>query len=267
MIRNVIFGVIALFWVVMNALLWHNELGPGELAASVPPETVFEKILSAPDASTLAVVRGGEKLGFLRWRPVVTEASPDGKVASGNEPQGMVRRISRYLIELEGSLLLPEWERTLKLDGNLEFGRALDWRGFVLRASMRPMRWEIKATAEERALWIIASEGETEWIRRLTFDELRDPRRLLPALNMPAAAAMLPPARAGAPSPALSFRPEWEARFDWLRIGRGRVRVYRLEARLPGRQNAVFLISRVGEILRAELPGGLKLLNDALYSL
>jgi hypothetical protein len=45
------------------------------------------------------------------------------------------------------------------------------------------------------------------------------------------------------------------------------VRVYRLQARLLDRYQIVVVVSRVGEILRVELPNGLLLVNEALSTL
>jgi hypothetical protein len=65
---------------------------------------------------------------------------------------------------------------------------------------------------------------------------------------------------------AFSLALKWEAHREWLRIGQNRVRVYRLEARLLDRHRIIVLVSRVGEILRVELPGELRLINDVLFS-
>jgi hypothetical protein len=55
-----------------------------------------------------------------------------------------------------------------------------------------------------------------------------------------------------------------DARSDWMQIGRSRVRVYRLSARLPGRLEATAFISRAGELLKIQLPDRLQLINDAI---
>ena len=55
-----------------------------------------------------------------------------------------------------------------------------------------------------------------------------------------------------------------DARSDWMQIGRSRVRVYRLSARLPGQLEATAFISRAGELLRIQLPDRLQLVNDAI---
>jgi hypothetical protein len=49
-----------------------------------------------------------------------------------------------------------------------------------------------------------------------------------------------------------------------MQIGRSRVRVYRLSARLPGQLEATAFISRAGELLKIQLPDRLQLVNDAI---
>ena len=58
----------------------------------------------------------------------------------------------------------------------------------------------------------------------------------------------------------------WTAHYEWLRIGHNRVRIYRLEAKLLDRHRVVVLVSRVGEILRVEFPGDIKLITDIHYA-
>jgi hypothetical protein len=49
-----------------------------------------------------------------------------------------------------------------------------------------------------------------------------------------------------------------------MQIGRSRVRVYRLSARLPGQLEVTAFISRAGELLRIQLPDRIQLVNDAI---
>lgn len=267
MLKNLGFILIAAFWVLMNVLLWQSQFGSGhKLVSSVPPSTVLEKILTAPDDSTLGIILDDTKVGYIRWRPRVEGTGASGQVASGSSPEGMVTRISEYNLEMDGSFLLQQFDRTIKLAGKMDFDDSMRWQEFELEASMRPMRWEVKGRSAERDLWIKAAEGHEDWVRRFTFDELKDPAGLLRELNVP-----LPglPTGQGSPSPSKNtegIRIEWEARFDWLQISGSRVRIYRLEGR-AGPLQIVVLVSRVGEILRVDLPGQVKLLNDALFAI
>ena len=55
---------------------------------------------------------------------------------------------------------------------------------------------------------------------------------------------------------------EWVAYNDAVRIGKARVRVYRLDAEFSSDQVVTILVSRVGEILRVALPGQLEFVNE-----
>ncbi len=57
---------------------------------------------------------------------------------------------------------------------------------------------------------------------------------------------------------------KWEAREDNFRIAHSNARVYRLQTRLLGSYEITLLVSRVGEILRLELPQDVVLVNDQL---
>ena len=74
MFGRLVFPLIALFWVVMNFLLWRSEFGGrGEIGGAVPVEVVWNKILTAPDDSALEVSHRGTKIGYFRWRANVGE--------------------------------------------------------------------------------------------------------------------------------------------------------------------------------------------------
>jgi hypothetical protein len=65
----------------------------------------------------------------------------------------------------------------------------------------------------------------------------------------------------------LSLGLQWEARQDWLKVGSARLRCYRLHTRLLEKYRAVVYVSRVGEILRVELPDGYVLQNTRMLLL
>jgi hypothetical protein len=58
----------------------------------------------------------------------------------------------------------------------------------------------------------------------------------------------------------------WEARYESVKLGHASIRAYRLRLNLLDHFAAVIFVSRVGEILRVELPGGIVLANDQLGS-
>lgn len=268
MTRRISFAIIALFWVVMNALLWRSEFGSGQtLGAKVPVLLVWEKILTAPDDSSLSINFQGKKLGYLRIRPNV-KSSAGGRVENESEPEGIVRRVAEYTLDVEGSLVAHTIARSVRVYGEFAFDTAFAWKRLRAETIIKPQTWEIKGSAVEKAFWFQSADGESEWIRRFSFDDLRQPGKLLREIDSPLASAILPQLATlqSASNAPISLALNWEARFEWLTIGRNKVRIYRLEARLLDRHRVVVLVSRVGEILRVELPGDVKLINDILYA-
>ena len=55
MARKLSFALITLFWITMNALLWRAEFAGKEVGAEVPVSLIWQKILTSPDDSGLAV--------------------------------------------------------------------------------------------------------------------------------------------------------------------------------------------------------------------
>jgi hypothetical protein len=268
MIKRATFVFIALFWVAMNTLLWRSEFSGQNLGASIPPTVVWEKILTAPDDSSLSINSQGKKLGYLRLRPRISEGAATGKIASENEPEGIVRRVSEYTLELDGSLVAQTLPRSIRFNGEFAFGTDLAWKRFRTQTLVRPYTWEVKGSAAEKEFWVQSKDDTSEWIQRFTPDDLRNPQRLATVLESPVLAALLPqllPAATRTNAP-LSLGLTWTARYEWLKIGHNKVRIYRLEAKLLDRHRIVVLISRVGEILRVEMPGEIKLVNDILYA-
>jgi hypothetical protein len=272
MIRHGSLVLIALFWVVMNGLLWRSEFGGGsKVAATVPPSTVWEKVLTAPDDSSLSININGKRLGYLRIHPRVSEAAPDPKITNPDEIEGIVRQVSGYNFQVEGSLVAEMIGRSVRFDSESVFDPNFSWQGFRAEATIRPNRWEIKANATDREVWLQSTDGQSEWIHSFPFEDFRNPERLLRQVESPILATLLPQilsavATTNTAAPSLSLGLKWETRMEWLRIGRSRVRIYRAEAKLLDQYRIIVLISRVGEILRIELPGEIKLINEVLYA-
>jgi hypothetical protein len=66
-------------------------------------------------------------------------------------------------------------------------------------------------------------------------------------------------------SPGLGVKSD--ASEETLQIGHAQARVYRVQTHLLDRDGVLILVSRVGEILRVELPGGWILVSDQLMAL
>jgi hypothetical protein len=267
MLRRVYLLPIVLFWITMNVLLWRSEFaGKSDAGGAIPVNVVWSRILTAPDPSGLEVHRRGEKIGFVRWRPNVGEERRSGRVLSEDmQPEGQVLELTGYTIDMEGNIVVEELSRRLRLEFRGEFETNNVWQTLVFRIQVRPAEWEIRARKADQTLAVTMDDAGSSWTRTYKFSEFRDPAKLLGDLGYPLGPMLAVP---GSPveepqelSPGLGLT--WTARNDWLKVGQTRVRVYRLETVVMDQYRATIFISRVGELLRVELPGDILLINDA----
>ena len=264
---RILFISLASFWVVMNVLLWRAEYGPRRtVGGSVPVELVWRRMLTAPDSSSLSVFHHGQKIGFCHWTTSVGEELSRLKADEG-PPEGMVRRVTGYRLELEGNIAWEEFTNRVRFDCSLKLSTNQLWQEFTLRFNLRPTVCEIHSVADEQFLRLLVDDGVDGFERRIKFSELQSPETLLPELAGPLAFGALAGLRGlggGRSVASLSDAIRCEARNDTIKLGPAQVRAYRLQARWLDRFQAVLWVSRVGEILRAELPDELVLENDQL---
>ena len=269
MFNRLYFPLVTLFWIVMNVLLWRAEFGGGrEFGSAVSTEVVWQKILTAPDDSTLEISLNGKKIGYCRWGANAGEELASGRISREDYlPEGMVKRLSHYTIDLEGNILPAPPAPRVRFNLHLVFATNHAWRELSLRVATRPSVWIIHTAAADETLDLRHEDETGKWTRTFTYQELRDPGQLVQELAGPLPWA-LPGAVVGLEQPKnLSLGLKWEARNDWLKIGHSQARVYRLQAPLLDRYQVVVIVSRVGEIMRVELPNGLLLVNEALTNL
>lgn len=283
--------LVTLFWVMMNVLLWRQEYGDRSGSASTVPATVvWEKMLTAPDTSSLTIFHKGRKIGFCHW---ITSVSEQLSQVRSDEapPEGMVGRVNNYRIQLEGNVAPEELQERLRFDGHLTLSRDHQWQEFGLRLNLRPGVWEIRSSAAERTLHVNGQDGQVKFQRVYQFSELQNPTALVGEIAGPLAAGMVSTlglimgpgapltnandtkgsnsktAQSGADQKAaflVSLGGKWEARHDSVKIGHSSAPAYRLHTRFLNRYDAVLFISRVGEILRVELPDQIVLVNDQM---
>jgi len=252
------------FWLAMNFLLWRQEFGGRHPEASpVPAPLVLHKILTAPDSSSLNVLWHGQSIGFCHWQTGTGEEW--SKVSTENIPAGMTTKNNGFQLRLEGSAVPPHWTNRLRFDATLTLGPRRVWQELELRVSVRPVTVSLRAIAADETLhWQTDEAGR--WSERvLKFSELRDPGAWVRELSGPLAGALIE--NLDLPLPENSAAPralDWEAWEDTIPIRHSQVRIYRLQTRLLGRFPVTVIASRVGEILRLELPGELELVNDQL---
>ena len=269
MLTRVVFGVLAAFWLTMNVLLWRAEYGAGPaLGSSVPAEVVWEKILTAPDSSSLSVFHKGKKSGFGHW---VTSVSEDLDRISSTDaaPEGMVRKIVNYRLELNGNIVWNDPADRFRFDSHLTLDRHRNWQEFALRLNFPGGSTELHGAAAEQAVRFTYQDETQKFARTFSFSELENPEALLQEFGGPFVGGLLTEIVPGLPKDRAALGNvglHWEARNESLKLGHSSVRVFRLKATLLDRFGIVVFVSRVGEILRVELPDGIVLVNDQLGS-
>jgi hypothetical protein len=268
MLPRLAFLVIAAFWVTMNVLLWRAEFRSGSrLGAAVPAEVVWQKVLTSPDNSSLDVYHRGKKVGFCRWACNVGEGISAGKTASEDTlPEDMVRRLSHYTIDFEGSTAVPGQSNRLGFSLHLRLATNNAWQAVNFRVNLRPYVFSIRSEAAAETVRLQFDDGADVWRQTFRFAEMRDPAKLAQQFGGPLAAGLLRSvALPGLHSRTnLSLGVNWEARQGSMQFGSAKIRAYQLRAGLFDRYEVIVLVSPVGEILRAEFPDGWVLANDAL---
>jgi len=263
-----LFILIALFWAAMNVMLWRAEYGAhGSAGSFVPVEVVWKKILTAPDNSPLSILQDGKRIGFCQWVTGVDEALAELDDAP---PEGMPNKAGNYRIGLSGDVSIAEVVRHLRFDCSLVLSANQSWQELKLHLGARPASWEIHSVAAEQTVRIKTDDGESRFERVFRLSDLQNPGALAPNYAGPFAYALL----GGLELPAATQSPrsiargiKWEARRDTLKIGHEPVGVYRLQTRMLDRYSIVIFVSRVGEILRVELPNRIVLMHDQLINL
>jgi hypothetical protein len=264
MVARVVFGLIALFWVTMNFLLWRAEWGSrGSGGSTVPVDVVWRKILNSPDSSSLSIWQANRRIGFCH---LVTSVGEEFAKLDEAPPEGMVQTVNNYVIKFDGNLTFSENNLRLRFDLTLRLSTNRTWQEFELRLTSRPVVWEFRASAAEQILQLHAEDGETSMDRTFRIADLQNPQKLLGEFGGGLALPFL--GMLGLPgshsNTALKTGLRWEGTMDTVRMGHEPVKVYRLRTRLLDRYEVSIWVSRAGEILRAQLPQDIVLMHDQL---
>ncbi|MGD1084372.1 MAG: hypothetical protein ABSA47_06405 [Verrucomicrobiota bacterium] len=260
--RLFFFGVTT-FWLVMNFLLFRSQWGAHNgFGNSVPVTSVWDKILTAPDNSALEIYDRQERIGFGRWE-AGTADSPliSSKIlAQDYRPGQTAPALTGYGLSFDGSVQFfvtnhVRFQISLALDTNKV------WQEFSLRATMRPQSWEIHAVAALQTVQIKVNDDSGAWEKTMKFSDLQDPQTLLGDFADPMILGLLGLNHnlLGGAGAAI----QWEAREDRMQFGQANLRVYRLDSLFLG-QRVEVIVSRIGEILRLDLPFDISLRNQAL---
>jgi hypothetical protein len=265
MIPRLTFFAIAAFWVAMNVLLWRAEYdshGPG---VRVPTALVWQKILTAPDRSSLNIFQNSQRTGFCEFFTGV-EQEMANLDESKVPPAGIASR-KGYQVRLNGNVSLGDFADRLTFSSQMEFSREREWQELNLKLSSRFAVIEIHALAAEQNVHLkIISDGMTN-VEVFSFADLQNPDAWWRVFNGNSGGDWIPglDLRFGAPTNpnVLARQIRWEAHRDRLIVNREPVPAYRLEARIFDRPVVIY-VSTLGEILRVDLPGGVVALLDQL---
>jgi len=270
--RLLLIGV-TVFWVTMNVLLWRSEFRTeGEGGSPVPVKLVWQKMLRAPDDSELEVFHKKKRLGSFRWGANIQESTATGRSAT-EEPdiEGMVKQLTGYSIDItDGFMDLGRGQRSVRFNSTTTFTTNHAWRDFSVNVVQRPNSFDLRASALSNSLSVSVSSGEGNYARSWNFDQLKDPSRVVGEISgggsLPV--EMLTSSLLGSLGlqhiRQVGANLPWEARNDWMMIGHSRLRVFKLRARLFDKHQIVVHVSRVGEILKVELPDEVVMVNKRL---
>ncbi len=276
MTQRLLLGSAAAFWLVMTGLLWRAEYLDGKSGSPVPVEVVWEKLLKSPDDSQLDIMHRGKRVGGLRWSPNIIEETAAGTSKPKQaRPEGMMNRTAGYSLDvMDGSVTLPDSKRRLRFSLNLNFDRNRNWQDFLFTLGQSPRLVRIESHAISQSLRLTTSDGQSPGPKAdFTFEQLRDPRQLFAGVvgafggpeSLGYIAAQMVDASMLRSLTSHTLQLRWEARSDWMKMGAARMRVYRLQAPLLDKHKIVITLSRTGEILKAEFPDDILLLNRNLY--
>lgn len=262
--------LVTVFWGVMTVLLWQSEFGGGKKVGShVSAAVVWNKVLTSPDVSSLTIYHKKKKIGFCRWAATIGELKPNTN-QEPFAPEGLVTEFKDFALNVEGNVVIDEFNNRARFEMDLKLTTNHAWQEFHLRITIRPDAWEIHSVAAEQSLVLKGQDPDGNWEKVFKFAELKNPDRLVQEVAGPVAWMFL--GSLGLPQSSkslsgVSLGLKWEARNDFLQLGHSQVRVYRLETKFFDRFPIVLIVSRVGEILRLELPHNLHAVNEAFSSM
>jgi hypothetical protein len=272
MFRRITFILVCGFWLTMSYLLWKSEyVGETRITINVPPALVWKKILTAPDTSSLEIRHHEIKVGYCRWASSVGQDIAKGKNPA-DEPTSIPQAtVTSYRLDLEGNVTLPDIPGRLRFDGSLKLSTNNMWEEFRIRLNLRPSIWEVSSVANQQLVRFVMDDRDGRFERVLRFSDLQNPQTLMDEFNLPPILGVLGAFGAlqnkGGKGGGVSLGLDWKASNDWVMIGHTSVKAYRLEASVLERYRMRVLVSRVGEILKVELPDEWELVNDQLVSL
>lgn len=234
------FLFITAFFITMNVLLWRSEFtARGRLGTPMPAETVWQKVLTSPDNSFLEIRHKGVKIGRAHWTATINEAPAAAQLNTDDvPPEGMVKGVTGYGLDFDGTVSMEDLSR-VRFNCGIKFDTNQAWREINLKIAVKPFSWEFHSSAATETMRFITEDDDGRREQTFKFGDLQSPEKLAKSLGGPLMPMML--GAFGLPrNPMLQSKPanpsqlslglDWQARQEWLRIGRNPIRVYRVEA-------------------------------------
>ncbi len=258
-----------LFWGTMTLLLWRSEYGPRpQMGTPVDANMVWHRILTSLDSSSLAIIHREKRIGFCHLITSVADSLNQSNPT--NAPEGMVRNVGSYKLDLSGSLEEAGTGARIRFDGEMTLSRDQEWEDFRIQIIARPLFLTLTSSRTEGVIHLKMEGPEFRTERVLRLSDLNQPESMLAQLFGPAAPLALNALPFSLPDnrfPASRQDLQWTATTDRLAIGTSASLVYRLQLKPMEGYSVVILVSRAGEILRVELPESLTLVNEAITGL
>jgi len=253
MFARLTFLGVAAFWLTMNFLLWRLEYGSRGGDTEVPPQLVWRKVLTAPDASSLSVYEKGERMGYCEFSSGVGQQM--ATFDEGKPPPEGFSTHAGYQLHMAGNVCLGDFTNRIKFEGRMRFNRFHEWDELNCRITSRTAVIEISSQATNQMVHVkMSSEGATLMQRDLSFADLQNPGTVVRLIAGNALGDFLGVLDSSEVMPGREDHPiEWDARRTRAKIGGEAVPIYRLETSVLGHPIVVD-VSTLGEILRIDLP-------------
>jgi hypothetical protein len=260
---RIFFAAIAGFWLVMNFLLWRSQSSAhSQIGSAIPVAVVWDKILTAPDNSSLDIYDHDKKIGYCQWTATTGSAAQalNQSLSEDYAPNGLIPQPSGYGLSLDGDAAFFGANR-VRFEMQLGLSTNETWQDFRLNAKMRPTIVDIHAIAAAQKIMLKINDDGGSWQRMFKFSDFQHPEALLEEFGLGDYAAAANLLQKDSLAQAVAGI-QWKAHEDWMQFGHSRVRVYRLETEFMGQHLSIFT-SQVGEILRVDAPRQLTLRNEA----
>lgn len=277
MINRLIFIFIFLIWLAVNYLLFqHEHANRRKYASSVPIETVWKKILTSPDPSSLEIYSQNRRLGTCRWTAGAGEEQMRKFLQSDEGAiQTPLPKPSYYTIDLDGNVRLEDLKSVARFYFHASLPDENTWSNIILRLSFDKTTIYMTASARDETVNLKLDSGKIYLNRSFKFAELMNPSLVLHSLGIPLGGLFLPEISTSVNTNSTAanlnnvpkIQLDWKAYHDNMSVGKVNLKVYRVEAILWGKFKATATISRAGEILKIELPQNITLINSALANL